>query len=86
MMRLIVFGLRTVAHLDTKERFYQQIEAGRLDATPRLREADLRLISGQFALGVLSSHSLLRIEAVLQHLGWTLFPARPCDLKRGPRP
>ena len=72
-MRLIVFGLRTVDHLDTKERFYRQIEVGTLDATPRLSEAALRLISGRFALGVLSSHSLPRIKAVLQHLGWTRY-------------
>lgn len=70
MEPLIEMGLRTVAYLDTKEQFYQQIETGALRATPRLEAAHLETLAGPFTLGILSSHPVSHIRSVVEELGW----------------
>jgi hypothetical protein len=77
MKPLVVMGLRTLAHLDAKESMYEQIDRGGIQAAGRFPGEDLETIStGGFALGILSSHSVARIERVIDHLGWShLFPA-----------
>ena len=75
MKQLITMGLRTVAHLESKEDFYAQIDSDSIRTVPRFPEAHLMVLSQRWALGVLSSHSISRIQAVIAHLGWThLFP------------
>ena len=75
MKPLVVMGLRTLAHLDAKETMYEQIDRNEIQATGRFPGEHLEVIAGQFALGILSSHSVLRIERVIDHLGWSrLFP------------
>ncbi len=76
MKPLVVMGLRTLAHLDAKETMYEQIEQGAIRAVGRFPGAHLEAIARKFALGILSSHSVARIERVVYHLGWShLFPA-----------
>ena len=75
MKPLVVMGLRTLAHLDAKETMYEQIDRDEIRATGRFQVEHLELIAVGFALGILSSHSIPRIERVVGHLGWTrLFP------------
>ncbi len=76
MKPLVVMGLRTLAHLDAKETMYEQIDRNAIQAVGRFSGEHLEAISsGGFALGVLSSHSVSRIERVVDHLGWPhLFP------------
>lgn len=72
----MVMGLRTLAHLDTKETLYEQIDRDEIQATGRFPVEHLEAIARGFALGILSSHSIPRIERVIGHLGWfRLFPA-----------
>lgn len=69
-------GLRTLAHLDAKETLYEQIDRDEINATGRFPVAQLEVIAGGFALGILSSHIIPRIERVIDHLGWSrLFQA-----------
>ncbi len=76
MKPLLVMGLRTLAHLDAKETMYEQIDRDAIRAEGRFSAEHLEVIAGRFALGILSSHSVVRIERVVDHLGWTrLFPA-----------
>ncbi len=77
MKPLVVMGLRTLAHLDAKETMYEQIDRNAIHAEGRFPEEHLEMISsGGFALGILSSHSVPRIERVIDHLGWSrLFPS-----------
>ncbi|MCY3553996.1 MAG: hypothetical protein OXH56_01615 [Gemmatimonadetes bacterium] len=76
MKPLVVMGLRTLAHLDTKESMYKQIERNEIHASGRFPLEHLEVIAGEFALGILSSHSVARIERVIDYLGWSrLFPA-----------
>lgn len=77
MKPLVVMGLRTLAHLDAKETMYEQIDRGDIRAIGRFPGEHLETISsGGFALGILSSHSVSRIERVVGHLGWShLFPS-----------
>ncbi|MEE2711053.1 MAG: hypothetical protein VYA69_15825 [Gemmatimonadota bacterium] len=75
MKQLITMGLRTVTHLDSKEDFYAQIDTDAIRTVPRFPEAHLTVLSEGYALGVLSSHSIPRIQAIIAHLGWThLYP------------
>lgn len=76
MKPLVAMGLRTLAHLDAKETMYAQIDRNAIQAVGRFSGEHLEAISsGGFALGVLSSHSVSRIERVVDHLGWShLFP------------
>lgn len=75
MTPLVIFGLRTLTCLEAKETFYDQIDRDEIIAERRFPEGQLEIIAGKFALGILSSHSVTRIEAVINHLGWThLFP------------
>lgn len=75
MKPLVVMGLRTLAHLDAKETMYEQIDRDAIRAEGRFPGEHLEVIAGEFALGILSSHSVLRIERVIDHLGWSrLFP------------
>ena len=75
MKQLITMGLRTVAHLESKEDFYAQIDSDSIRTVPRFPEAHLTVLSQRWALGVLSSHSIPRIQAVIAQLGWThLYP------------
>ena len=68
-------GLRTLAHLDAKETMYEQIDRDEIQATGRFPVEHIEVIAGEFALGILSSHSIPRIERVVGHLGWShLFP------------
>ncbi len=72
MRPLVVMGLRTLAHLDAKETMYEQIDRNEIRATGRFAGEHLETIaSGGFALGILSSHSVARIERVIDHLGWS---------------
>lgn len=72
---LVVMGLRTLAHLDAKETIYEQIDRDEIQASGRFSVEHLEVIAGGFALGILSSHSIPRIERVVGHLGWSrLFP------------
>lgn len=72
---LVVMGLRTLAHLDAKETMYEQIDRDEIQATGRFPAEHLEVIAGEFALGILSSHSIPHIERVIGHLGWSpLFP------------
>ena len=77
MKPLVVMGLRTLAHLDAKETMYVQIDRDDIQAYGRFPGQHLETISsGGFALGILSSHSVSRIERVVDHLGWShLFPS-----------
>ncbi|MXY97003.1 MAG: hypothetical protein F4Z29_04455 [Gemmatimonadetes bacterium] len=76
MKPLVVMGLRTLAHLDAKETMYEQIDRDEIHASGRFPLEQLEVIAGGFALGILSSHSVARIERVIDHLGWSrLFPA-----------
>lgn len=76
MKPLVVMGLRTLAHLDAKETMYEQIDRDEIQATGRFPVAHFEAIAREFALGILSSHSVARIERVIGHLGWSrLFPA-----------
>lgn len=76
MQPLVVMGLRTLAHLDAKETMYEQIDRDEIQASGRFPVEHLEVIAQEFALGILSSHSVARIERVVGHLGWTrLFPA-----------
>ena len=76
MQPLVVMGLRTLAHLDAKETMYEQIDRDEIQASGRFPVEHLEVIAREFALGILSSHSVARIERVVGHLGWTrLFPA-----------
>lgn len=77
MKPLVVMGLRTLAHLDAKEPMYEQIERNAIQAEGRFPGEHLEAISsGGYALGILSSHSVPRIERVIDHLGWSrLFPS-----------
>ena len=76
MKPLVVMGLRTLAHLDAKETMYEQIDRDAIRAEGRFSGEHLESIAGGFALGILSSHSVTRIERVVDHLGWShLFPA-----------
>lgn len=76
MQPLVVMGLRTLAHLDAKESMYEQIDRDEIQASGRFPVEHLEVIAREFALGILSSHSVARIERVVGHLGWTrLFPA-----------
>lgn len=75
MKPLVVMGLRTLAHLDAKETMYEQIARDEIQATERFPVEHLETIARGFALGILSSHSVPRIERVIDHLGWSrLFP------------
>lgn len=75
MQPLVVMGLRTLAHLDAKETMYEQIGRDEIQASGRFPVEHLEVIAQEFALGILSSHSVARIERVVGHLGWTrLFP------------
>ena len=75
MKPLVVMGLRTLAHLDAKETMYAQIDRNAIQAEGRFPREHLEVIAGGFALGILSSHSVPRIERVIDHLGWShLFP------------
>lgn len=75
MKPLVVMGLRTLVHLDAKETMYDQIDRDEIQASGRFPEEHLEVIARKFALGVLSSHSVPRIERVIGHLGWSrLFP------------
>lgn len=75
MKPLVVMGLRTLAHLDAKETMYEQIDRNAIRAEGRFSRKHLEVIAGEFALGILSSHSVARIERVVDHLGWSrLFP------------
>lgn len=75
MQPLVVMGLRTLAHLDAKETMYEQIDRDEIQASGRFPMEHLEVIAQEFALGILSSHSVARIERVVGHLGWTrLFP------------
>lgn len=75
MQPLVVMGLRTLAHLDAKETMYEQIDRDEIQASGRFPVEHLEVIAQEFALGILSSHSVARIERVVGHLGWTrLFP------------
>ena len=75
MQPLVVMGLRTLAHLDAKETMYEQIDRDEIQASGRFPVEHLEVIAREFALGILSSHSVARIERVVGHLGWTrLFP------------
>ncbi|MXX02174.1 MAG: hypothetical protein F4X08_06675 [Gemmatimonadetes bacterium] len=75
MKPLVVMGLRTLAHLDAKETMYEQIDRDEIQASGRFPVEHLKVIAGGFALGILSSHSVTRIERVVGHLGWSrLFP------------
>ena len=77
MKPLVVMGLRTLAHLDAKEIMYDQIDRDEIQATGRFPVEHLEVIAGEFALGILSSHSLERIERVIGHMGWSrLFPTK----------
>lgn len=76
MKPLVVMGLRTLAHLDAKETMYDQIDRDEIRATGRFPVEHLETIARRFALGILSSHSVSRIERVIDHLGWSrLYPA-----------
>ncbi len=76
MQPLVVMGLRTLAHLDAKGTMYEQIDRDEIQASGRFPVEHLEVIAREFALGILSSHSVARIERVVGHLGWTrLFPA-----------
>ena len=76
MKPLVVMGLRTLAHLDAKETMYEQIDRNALRAKGRFSGEHLEAIAGGFALGILSSHSVARIERVVGYLGWSrLFPS-----------
>ncbi len=76
MKSLVVMGLRTFAHLDAKETMYDQIDRDAIQAEGRFPAEHLEAIAGGFALGILSSHSVARIERVVDHLGWShLFPS-----------
>lgn len=76
MQPLVVMGLRTLAHLDAKETMYEQIDRDEIQASGRFPVEHLEVIAQEFALGILSSHSVARIERVVGHLGWIrLFPA-----------
>ena len=76
MKPLVVMGLRTLAHLDAKETMYEQIDRDAIRAEGRFPGKHLEAIAGGFALGILSSQSVVRIERVVDHLGWSrLFPA-----------
>ncbi|MDE2727808.1 MAG: hypothetical protein OXI19_07275 [Gemmatimonadota bacterium] len=75
MKPLVVMGLRTLAHLDAKESMYEQIDRDEIQAMGRFPVEQLEAIARGFALGILSSHSVARIERVVGHLGWSrLFP------------
>lgn len=75
MKPLVVMGLRTLAHLDAKEAMYEQIARNEVQAMGRFPGEHLEITARRFALGVLSSHSVSRIERVIDHLGWSrLFP------------
>ena len=75
MTPLVVFGLRTLACLEAKEDFYKQIDRGSILAEGRFPEEQLEIIADGFGLGILSSHSVGRIESIINHLGWShLFP------------
>ncbi len=75
MQPLVVMGLRTLALLDAKETMYEQIDRDEIQASGRFPVEHLEVIAQEFALGILSSHSVARIERVVGHLGWTrLFP------------
>lgn len=75
MQPLVVMGLRTLAHLDAKETMYEQIDRDEIQASGRFPVGHLEVIAQEFALGILSSHSVSRIERVVDHLGWShLFP------------
>ena len=69
MKLLVVMGLRTLAHLDAKETMYEQIDRDAIRAEGRFPGKHLEAIAGGFALGILSSHSVVRIERVVDHLG-----------------
>ena len=76
MKPLVVMGLRTLAHLDAKDTMYEQIDRDAIRAEGRFPGEHLEAIAGGFAIGILSSHSIARIERVVDHLGWSrLFPA-----------
>jgi len=64
-------GLRTLAHLDAKETMYEQIDRDAIRAEGRFSGEHLKVIAGEFALGILSSHSIPRIERVIGHLSWS---------------
>lgn len=75
MKPLVVMGLRTLAHLDAKETMYEQIDRDEIQATGRFPVEHLEAIAHGFVIGILSSHSIPRIERVIGHLGWSrLFP------------
>lgn len=75
MKPLVVMGLRTLAHLDAKETMYEQIDRDEIRASGRFPMEHLEVIAREFALGILSSHNVTRIERVVGHLGWSrLFP------------
>ncbi len=75
MKPLVVMGLRTLAHLDARETMYEQIDRNAIQAAGRFSGAHLEAIAREFALGILSSHGVARIERVVDHLGWShLFP------------
>ena len=75
MKPLVVMGLRTLARLDAKETMYEQIDRDAIQAVGRFPGAHLEAIAREFGLGILSSHSVARIERVIDHLGWShLFP------------
>ena len=71
MKPLVVMGLRTLVHLDAKETMYEQIDRDEIQASGRFPVEHLEVIAREFALGILSSHSIPRIERVIGHLGWT---------------
>ena len=76
MKPLVVMGLRTLAHLDAKETMYEQIDRDAIQAEGRFPVEHLEVIARDFGIGILSSHSVPRIERVIDHLGWSrLFPA-----------
>ena len=75
MKPLIVMGIRTIAHLESKDVFYAQIEAHSICARPRFPEEHVTALSETYALGILSSHSIAKILCIIAHLGWShLFP------------
>ena len=54
---------------------YEQIDRDDIQASGRFPVEHLEVIAGGFALGILSSHGIARIERVIDHLGWScLFP------------
>lgn len=76
MKPLVVMGLRTLVHLDAKETMYEQIDRDAIQAEGRFPVEHLEVIARDFAIGILSSHRVSRIERVVDHLGWSrLFPS-----------